>query len=278
MSMWIWLKCCLQVKMWSQHLSSKMWKVVTPLKSCLNPQRGKYIIVTSGQIHLLFMLLYSVKMNQSNHRVCGNIVNLYVQHQNVLAEKSGKITTKNSDGKWTNINYPGDKSTGIYIFLWLLLVSLIMDRNSPFVPKNQKTTTSQRVNVSHLKTPVLAPKMLANSSMHASIAMENTKATNVTSKPTNQKLLPTPIRVHRLASWLHVAQYDSRKSKELIEGFSEGFPLHYEGPCEFSALDVYNLVLQKIMCLFQILNQRLTKRLKMNYWRAVLKALSVAHL
>ena len=37
-----------------------------------------------------------------------------------------------------------------------------------------------------------------------------------------------------MASWLHVAQYDSRKSKELIEGFSEGFPLHYEGPCEFS--------------------------------------------
>ena len=71
--------------------------------------------------------------------------------------------------------------------------------------------------------------------MHVSTATKNSRAVNATSKPINQKALPTPIRVPRLASWLHVVGYESLKSlKDLIDGFSVGFPLHYEGPCENS--------------------------------------------
>ena len=90
---------------------------------------------------------------------------------------------------------------------------LAMFKNNPFVPRNQKTTTTQRVNVSHSNTSVLALKMLANLRMHTSIAIEKNKVINVASTPTNQKLFPTPIRVHRLSSWLPISQYDSQKGR-----------------------------------------------------------------
>ena len=50
------------------------------------------------------------------------------------------------------------------------------------------------------------------------------------------RTISTPIKIDRLKAMLEVTGYDQRKTKFLIDGFTNGFDFHYEGSSKRSDL------------------------------------------